>query len=111
MASPLLSADVTSNSRAAELTLRGELDDASVRTADQALFEVLSGDFDRVTIDLRRLEFMDSTGVKFLIDARDAAEELGIKMALNVRSGSLVERVLGVTSVETLFDRPDGGPA
>ena len=107
----LLSVEVKEVSGAADLIMRGELDDSSVGTANEALTKVLSEGFDRVSLDLRRLEFMDSTGIKFLIDARDAAEELGIKMALQVQRGGLVERVLGVSGVETLFDRRGGGPA
>jgi anti-anti-sigma factor len=107
----LLSVEVKEDAGGADLILRGELDDSSVGTANDALTKVLSGGFDRVDLDLRRLEFMDSTGIKFLIDARDAAEELGIKIALQVQRGGLVERVLGVSGVETLFEPRDGGSA
>jgi anti-anti-sigma factor len=104
----LLSLEVKEADGTADLVLRGELDDASVGSANAALQDVLSRGFDRVTINMRRLDFMDSTGIKFLLDARDAAEQLGVKMSVDIRSGGLVERILGVSGVETLFERRDG---
>jgi anti-anti-sigma factor len=105
-----LSIDVEEASGSARLILRGELDSASDRDATRALEDLLSRGFERVIIDLRRLDFMDSTGVKFLIDARDAARGLGVKLAI-AYTGGLVERVLTVSGVATLFERQDEDPA
>jgi anti-anti-sigma factor len=88
------------------LILRGELDTASVAVANRALENLLSGGFDRVILDLRELDFMDSTGVKFVLDARDGARELGVTIALAYEEGT-VERVLTVSGVATLFERQD----
>jgi anti-anti-sigma factor len=99
-----LSIEIKENSDSARLILQGELDSASDRAATRALGDVLSRGFDLVTIDLRKLDFMDSTGVKFLIDARDAGRGLGIKIAIAYTTG-LVERVLTVSGVATLFER------
>ena len=99
-----LSIDVEENSGSARLILRGELDAASDRDATRALGDLLGRGFDRVIIDLRRVDFMDSTGVKFLLDARDAARGLGVKLALAYTTG-LVERVLIVSGVAALFER------
>jgi anti-anti-sigma factor len=86
------------------LVLRGELDAASVRDADRTLRDLLGRGCDRVILDLRELDFMDSMGVKFLIDGREAARELGLEIALAYREG-IVERVLTVSGVATLFER------
>jgi anti-anti-sigma factor len=90
----------------ARLILRGELDTASVATANTALENLLGSRVDRVILDLKELDFMDSTGVKFLLDGRDAARELGITIALAYDRGT-VERVLLVSGVTTLFERLD----
>jgi anti-anti-sigma factor len=99
---------VTESPGAARLILRGDLDAASVRAADRALQEMLDPARDRVILDLRELDFMDSMGVKFLIDARDAARPRGIEIALAYDEG-VVERVLTVSGVGKLFDREAGG--
>ncbi len=105
------SAVVIESPGAARLILRGELDAASVRTADSTLRGLLDGRLDRVTLDLRELDFIDSTGVKFLIDGRDAARKHGIGIGL-AYDGGVVERVLTVSGVATLFERQvDGGPS
>jgi anti-sigma B factor antagonist len=86
------------------LVLRGELDAASAPAANRALLELLDGGSGRVTLDLRELDFMDSVGVKFLIDGRDAARERGVELAIAYQEG-VVERVLTVSGVATLFNR------
>jgi anti-sigma B factor antagonist len=88
----------------ARVILRGELDAASVRAADSTLRELLDRGPDQVTLDLTELDFMDSMGVKFLIDGRDAAAERGVDLALAYEEG-VVERVLTVSGVATLFTR------
>jgi anti-anti-sigma factor len=88
------------------LVLRGELDAATAPAANHALLDLLEGGSDRVVLDLRELDFMDSTGVKFLIDGRDAARQRGVELALAYDEG-VVERVLTVSGVATLFKRQD----
>jgi anti-anti-sigma factor len=101
------SLEVVEVSGSGRLVLRGELDAASVPAANRALAELLESGSGRVTIDLRELDFMDSMGVKFLIDGRDAARERGVEIALAYKEG-VVERVLIVSGVAALFDRQDG---
>lgn len=99
-----LSVEVTEAAGVARLVLRGELDTDSVADANRALESLLTGGPARVILDLSELDFMDSTGVKFLLDARDAARELGVTIALAYKQGT-VERVLTVSGVTTLFER------
>jgi anti-sigma B factor antagonist len=99
-----LSLEVIEVSGSARLVLRGELDAASTPAANHALLELLEGGPDRVVLDFTELDFMDSMGVKFLIDGRDAARRLGIEIALAYGEG-VVERVLTVSGVASLFER------
>lgn len=99
-----LSLEVIEVSASARLVLRGDLDSASVTAADEALRALLERSFERVIVDLRELDFMDSMGVKFLIDGRDRAQQLGVEIALAYRGG-VVERVLDVSGAAKLFTR------
>jgi anti-sigma B factor antagonist len=96
--------EVVEVSGSTRLVLRGELDAASAAAANYALLELLESGSDRVILDLTELEFMDSMGVKFLIDGRDAARRLGVELVLAYGDG-VVERVLTVSGVATLFER------
>jgi anti-sigma B factor antagonist len=95
---------IVESSGAARLILRGDLDAASVSSADSAIRELLERGSDRVILDLTELDFIDSMGVKCLIDGRDAASQLGVTIALAYEEG-VVERVLTVSGVASLFDR------
>ena len=101
-----LSLEVIQVSGSARLTLRGELDIASYPAANRTLLELLERGFDEVIVDLTGLDFMDSMGVKFLIDGRETARQLGVEIALAYEEG-VVERVLTVSGVATLFERQD----
>jgi anti-sigma B factor antagonist len=104
-----LSLEVVEVSGSARLVLRGELDAASAPAADYALRELLEGGHDRVVLDLTGLDFIDSMGVKFLIDGRDVARQLGVELPLAYGEG-VVERVLTVSGVASLFERQDDDP-
>ena len=103
----LMSFDVIEDGGSARLVLRGELDTASVGEANAALSDLLGGAFERVTVDLSELDFMDSTGIKFLIDGREAARRHEVEMAL-AYGGDPVERILTVSGVTALFERDEG---
>ena len=96
--------EIVEVSGSTRLVLQGELDAASAPAANHALLELLESRPARVVLDLRELDFIDSMGVKFLIDGRDAARRLGVELAL-AYEGGVVERVLTVSGVATLFER------
>jgi anti-sigma B factor antagonist len=101
-----LSFEVREEGGSARLILRGELDTASVPTANKALEDLLDAGRGRVIVDLRELDFMDSTGVKFLLDGRDSARGRGVTIAIAYDEG-MVERVLTVSGVTRVFERED----
>jgi anti-anti-sigma factor len=98
--------EVTEGPRSARLALYGEFDIASADDASRALQELLGRGLDAVIVDLSGLEFMDSTGVKFLVDGRDKALALGVTLSL-VHGGDPVRRVLRVSGVTALFEDQD----
>jgi anti-anti-sigma factor len=95
--------------RGAVIVVSGELDLASAPTLEEELDRAAANGADLVIVDLRELEFIDSTGLGLLIKANRQAEEAGRRFAI-VRGQSQVQRLLGVTGIEqrlTLVDSPE----
>jgi anti-sigma B factor antagonist len=87
----------------------GELDLASSAALDEELTKVAQSGVAQVIIDLRELEFMDSTGLSTLVKAHQRAEEAGQDLGL-VRGPQQVQRLLSLTGVEerlTFADTPE----
>ena len=76
----------------------GELDLASSPILEQRLDEVFATDTSLVILDLRELDFMDSTGLSVLIKAHQAAEEADRRLCL-VKGPPQVQRLLSLTGV------------
>ncbi len=85
--------------RAVVLVLGGELDLASSPRLEQALEQAATSDCDVVVLDLRELEFMDSTGLSVLVRAGQRAETAGLRFGL-VRGGAQVQRLLNLTGMD-----------
>jgi anti-sigma B factor antagonist len=98
--------EVSEAPRSARMALYGEFDIAAAGNARRALQELLSRSLDAVVVDLSGLDFMDSTGVQFLVDGRDTAIARGVKLSL-VHGGDPVQRVLTVSGVAALFEDVD----
>jgi anti-sigma B factor antagonist len=98
--------EVSEDPRSARIALYGEFDIASADDASRALQELLSRGPDAVVVDLSGLDFMDSTGVQFLVDGRDTALAHGVKLSL-VHGCDPVHRVLTVCGVTALFEDAD----
>ena len=98
--------EVSEGARSARIALYGEFDIQSAADASRALKELLSRGLDAVIVDLSGLDFMDSTGVKFLVDGRETAIARGVKLSL-VHGGDPVKRVLTVSGIAALFEDVD----
>lgn len=86
---------------------RGELDLATVPELDGAVGGGISAGKD-VVIDLRGLDFLDSTGLRSLLQADAAAAAAGVRLAIvPPEPGSEVIRVLEVAGVLQTFDVAD----
>jgi anti-anti-sigma factor len=80
------------------ITVSGELDLASSPILEARLEQVFASDATPVVIDLRKLDFMDSTGLSVLIKAHQAAEEAERQLYL-VKGPPQVQRLLTLTGV------------
>jgi anti-sigma B factor antagonist len=95
--------------RATILSVSGELDLLSSPELEQALERVNAGDSELVMLDMRRLEFMDSTGLHTLVKAHQRAHESGRRFVV-IKGGEQVQRLLNLTGMSellTVVDSPD----
>jgi anti-sigma B factor antagonist len=83
----------------ATVTLAGELDIATVARAEEAIETALAGDVQTLTLDLARLSFVDSSGLRLFIVLDRRAAEQGWTLRL-LRPGEQVLTVFQVSGVE-----------
>ncbi|HEV3072238.1 MAG TPA: STAS domain-containing protein [Solirubrobacteraceae bacterium] len=83
----------------ASLALEGELDLATAATLEQRLGELEDGGSTHLMVDLAGLAFIDSTGLRVLLQANARAQEHGHKLTLCPGSET-VQRVFEVTGVQ-----------
>jgi anti-anti-sigma factor len=91
--------EIRNASRGAVLTLFGELDLASSPALEQELDKVAGSQL--VVVDLRELDFIDSTGLSVFVRAHHRAQAGGTEFAVvQGRDGGQVQRLLGLTGLE-----------
>jgi len=81
----------------------GELDLATAPALEDALARAFDGGHGRVVLDLRELEFIDSSGLRTLLTARRKAEEAEAQFSL-VAGHRGLERTLEIAGVHKVFD-------
>jgi anti-sigma B factor antagonist len=81
----------------------GELDLATAPALEEALGRAFDGDHARVVLDLRELEFIDSSGLRTLLTARRRSEDSGAQFSL-VAGHRGLERTLEIAGVHKVFD-------
>jgi anti-anti-sigma factor len=103
------SVEVQDGERAILIEVSGELDLASSPELEQELERAVASDVEVLIIDLRRLEFMDSTGLSVLVRAHQKATQAGKQLAV-VKGPPQVQRLLSLTGVAerlTVVDSPE----
>jgi anti-sigma B factor antagonist len=101
--------EVRNQGRATVIAVSGELDLASSPALQEELDRVTASDSQILIIDLRELDFMDSTGLSVLVRAHQRIEEQGRQLAM-VKGPQQVQRLLSLTGVAErlrLVDRPE----
>lgn len=101
--------DTHTTGRVITLTLTGELDLVSGPAFEAALERANDSDADVTVVDLRTLEFMDSTGLHVLVKGHQRAQESGRAFAVT-RGSEQVERLLtltGIADIMTVVDSPE----
>jgi anti-anti-sigma factor len=101
--------EVRSEGQAALVVVSGELDLASGPELEQTLERLSEPPTELLVIDLREVEFMDSTGLSIIVKAHQRFADAGRRLAL-VRGTSQVQRLLDLTGVADrlpLVDSPE----
>jgi anti-sigma B factor antagonist len=80
------------------LSLDGELDMATAELLERAIEDVDLDGITTVVLDLERLQFMDSTGLRIVLSAHERCRQRGLGLALTPGSQQ-VQRLLSVTGV------------
>jgi anti-anti-sigma factor len=90
--------DVRNEGKAALVVISGELDLASGPELEQVLERHSGPPVELLVIDLREVEFMDSTGLSIIVKAHQRFADAGREVAL-VKGTSQVQRLLDLTGV------------
>jgi anti-sigma B factor antagonist len=100
---------VRTEGRAAIIVVRGELDLATSPELEAQLRKVWDSGNEQLVIDLRELEFMDSTGLSIIVKAHQRLSDEGRQLSI-VRGSQQVQRLLDLTGVSErlqLVDTPE----
>lgn len=101
--------EVRSEGKVAVVEVIGELDLASGPELERKLEELAEPPIELLVIDLREVEFMDSTGLSIIVKAHQRFTDAGRQLAL-VRGTSQVQRLLDLTGVAErlqIIDSPE----
>ena len=81
----------------------GELDMATVDEVESAVKELRDSGFESIVLDLRGIDFIDSSGLRLLIGFRNDVERSGHTLTL-IPPGAAVSRIFDITRTRGLFD-------
>ena len=96
--------------RAVHLTLRGELDLATAPELEQLVNERIDAG-DEVVVDLRALEFMDSSGIRVLVASHARAGRVGTELiVVRPPTGSAVAKIVEVSGLDGELNLVDDPP-
>jgi anti-sigma B factor antagonist len=92
----------TTNAGTVVLTVQGEIDIATVGTLKSRLTEVCDAEGD-VTVDLRRVAFLDCLGLRVLLEQHERSAQRGFRIDL-VQGPPPVRRVFELTGTLERLD-------
>ena len=88
---------------AAVMRLSGEFDMAGCEDFETAVRTLGQDGLRQVVIDLADLTFIDSSGIRALLDSKRRAEEQGMALVVRVPEAGQVRQVLELTGLESHF--------
>jgi anti-sigma B factor antagonist len=88
------------------MALVGELDLSSVAKVQEELRRIEAGSPPTLVLDLSKLSFLDSTGLRCIVTADERAREGGRRIVI-VRGPDAVQRVFAITRLEERLDIVD----
>jgi anti-anti-sigma factor len=105
----LLNVDTESADGQARISLSGELDISSAARVEDELSSLQAQSPKMLVLDLRELEFMDSTGLRLIVRADEAARAGGTRFVI-VRGPEAVQRVFQIVGLDTRLEMADAPP-
>ena len=87
----------------AVVRLHGELELATATLAREEVMRLLATDCERIVVDLRALDFLDSSGIQMLVEAHERCRARGRPMTLLLTPGP-VHRTLDVCGLLDVLD-------
>lgn len=106
----LLNVDIEKGDNRVSVALSGELDISSATRVEDELAVLQAEAPPLLVLDLRKLDFMDSTGLRLIVRADEAARSEGTRFVI-VRGPEPVHRVFEIVGLDTRFDMADEPPA
>jgi anti-sigma B factor antagonist len=94
--------EVQTDRDAVRVSVVGELDLATVPTLDACLTELRESGFRQLVVDLSRLEFLDSTGLRLLLQYDAQARQDGFSFSLTPGPRS-VQRIFELSGTHGLL--------
>jgi anti-sigma B factor antagonist len=88
------------------VALMGELDLSTVAKVQEELRKIEAGAPPTLVVDLSRLTFLDSTGLRCIVTADERAREAGRRVVI-VRGPDPVQRVFAITRLEERLEMVD----
>jgi anti-anti-sigma factor len=102
----VLSVSTQSDDARVVVALAGELDLHEAKRLSVAMSEVLTGPITAIEVDVRKLTFIDSAGIRAVLIARAEAERLGVAFRLWGAS-TAVGRIMKIAGVQDLMSGGD----
>ena len=102
--------DIETDDGRARVALSGELDISSAARVEEQLATVQAESPELLVLDLRELQFMDSTGLRLIVRADEAARAGGTRFVI-VRGPEAVQRVFQIVGLDERLDMTDDVPA
>ena len=100
----------TLDSGAVVLALRGDLDLQHLYSFEAGLRNLEATQTRCIVLDLRRLDFVDSSGIRQLLAARRRASRASRRFLL-VRGGPPIQRVMALAGLQDVFETVSDVPA
>jgi anti-sigma B factor antagonist len=85
---------------------KGEIDTLTAGQLGEQLHELLDAGFKRVVLDLRAVDFIDSTGLRAILEMHAASRHSGVKFAL-IQGPAEARRVFEVTGAGAALEFVD----
>jgi anti-anti-sigma factor len=84
--------------------LSGEFDMVGCEDFETAVRALNGGGLREITIDLGEVTFIDSSGIRALLETKRLAEEEGLVLLIRVPENGQVRQVLELTGVDRVFN-------